>query len=581
LQFNKTDRITVNQYITQTLATHGVTHIFGLTGARIVSFIQCIYENPSLKFVNMLHEQSVAYAACGYAQSGGRLGVAVSTSGPGATNLLTGIANAFCDSIPCLFITGQSPTNGLRGEAKIRNRSVQEVDIVGMAAPVTKYAVCLKNARQIKYELEKALFLAQHKRPGPVLIDLPEDVQFQWVDPDELKCYTAETETQELRFPDILPLITGRTRPILMLGNGAHGCAHEISQLVHSTNIPVVASMSAVDICDNSYTYYLGVEGNYGKRCANFALQNSDLIIAIGCGMTPRYTGADLRQFAPEAKVIRIDIDDAELVDRTLKSDEVKICCDANAFMRHYRTELSSVSPSAAWLVQIIAYKNKYYRESVTDTYGPYSVIDAINQLRVDHDIVTADDGQNQIWALQGLTFGPRQRFLSTSGLSTMGYSLPGAIGAYYANPSAQIVCLCGDGGLQMGIYELQTIVREQMPITVVVLNNRALGMVRMLQDTYYDSKHYATSIDYTVPNFCAVAEAYGISSKRVDSLEQLRQAFQYRRAEPLLIEVMLDTENDVHPRIVQRRPIFDAFPLLSDAEVEENMIVRYERKQI
>jgi acetolactate synthase-1/2/3 large subunit len=567
--------ITVNQYIIQTLADHKITHIFGLTGARIVSFIQCVYEHPDLKFVNVLHEQSAAYAACGFAQTSGKLGVAVSTSGPGATNLLTGVAQAFCDSIPVLFITGQSPTKGMRGQAKIRNRSVQEVDIVGMAAPVTKYAVCVKDAARIRYELEKAIFVTLDGRPGPTLIDLPEDVQFRKIEPDGLERYTPEPRP-DITVPDITDICANSVRPIVLLGNGAHVCEREINEYIERTNVPVVASMSAVDICHGELNlpdkknhshqkYYLGVCGNYGHRCANFALQNADLVVSLGCGLTPRYTGADVDKFAPNAKVIRVDIDPEELADRAVKPDEIKICCDLREF------SLPELKPSAKWLSYIANLKQKYYREYVTYDYGPYSVMDTLDRLK--YDIVTADDGQNQIWALQTLTYG---KFISTSGLSAMGYALPAAIGAYYAELSrgnkARILCLCGDGGLQMGIYELQTIVREKLPITIVVLNNRALGMVKMLQDTYYDAKHYATTIDYTVPDFCAVAKAYGIRSVKVDTLEGIERAVPRNPIEPALIEVMLDPESDVRPRIVRRRPIHEQFPFLSENEAKENM---------
>jgi acetolactate synthase-1/2/3 large subunit len=574
------DSMTVSEYIIDQIAQRGVSHIFGYTGARSVSLVEAIYRRSGIKFVNVYHEQSASYAACAYAQSGGGMGVAVSTSGPGGTNMLTGIANAFCDSIPCLFLTGQAPLGGLRGEATIRNRSVQEVDIVAMASPVSKYAVCIRDKNHVRYETEKALFLATDGRPGPVLLDIPEDIQKQSMDFEKSAGFFPDVILRYEVPKGIRDAIEISRRPIILVGNGAHGFEEKITALAKATKTPVVASMSGIDVCDNSYENYLGVVGNYGLRCANLALANSDLIVSFGCGMTARYTGADVRRFAPEAKVIRVDIDLQELKDRTLKPDELKICRDLKDFFAENGNDLLRLSPSQEWIERIGGYKRRYYYENRTNDFTPYSVLYTMNGLRKAGDTVCADDGQNQIWAIQASSFEKGQRFVSSSGLSAMGYSIPAAVGAHYARPEADILCLCGDGGLQMSIQELQLLKRENLPVTIVVMNNGCLGMIRMLQDTYYGGRHYASVDDYSAPDFVSVANAYGIEAVSVDSLASFRDAFVSRGGRPFLIDVRIDPTFDVRPRITNRRPIEDQFPFLSDAELAENMIVPYEREK-
>jgi acetolactate synthase-1/2/3 large subunit len=567
---------TVAEYTIDTAVGSGAGAVFGYIGARNISLVEAAYRSRA-RFVNVYHEQTAGFAACAYAQAGGKLGVAVSTSGPGATNMLTGMASAYCDSVPCLFITGQAATGALRNGLPIRNASVQEVDIVGMAGPVTKYAVQIRDAKDASYEIGKAIHLAMSGRPGPALIDLPEDIQRQDADAASARRYKPEPAKAEA--PDytdrLRDLVARSKRPAIIVGSGAHGFGREIAGLAGGA-VPVVASMSAVDVFANGNPCYLGVAGNYGLRCANFALSNADLIIALGCTMTKRYTGSDPRLFAPEADLIRVDIDQAELDARTVKENELKICLDLGAFFETYGDTLRRLEPSPEWQGRARAWREHYYSEN-GDIY-PYAVMHAMNRLRSDRDVVTADVGSHQIWAIQGLAFGEDQRFVSTSGLSTMGYGLPAAIGARYADTGADIVCVCGDGGLQMCVQELQLMAREKLPITVVVMDNGILGMIKTLQDSYYGGRRYASVTGYSSPDFVGIAEAYGIRAVRAGSLADFEKAFAGRDGEPLLIDVPISPEFDVAPRIVSRRPIYDLFPLLSDDELAANMLVGYER---
>jgi acetolactate synthase-1/2/3 large subunit len=575
--------MTVSEYIIAELARHGVNHIFGYIGAKNMALIEAAYKHPQMAYVNTLHEHSAAFAACGYAQASGKVGVATSTSGPGGTNMLTGIANAFCDSIPTLFITGQCGVKTLRNGLKIRNAATQEVDIVAMAQPVAKYAVQLHSASQIRHELEKCLHIAAEGRPGPVLLDLPEDLAFAGINPDELQGYASATRKYALPAEQIETLkswIAASERPVLIVGNGAHGSEPEISKIAKATNIPIVSSAEAADVCDNTLPNYLGVAGNNGLRCANFTLANSDLIISVGCSFWSRYTGADKRRFAPEAKVARVDVDMEELNARNVKEDELKINCPAKQFFGEREDALLKISPSDMWLGKVAEYKKRYFCENKADANSPYAYMYQLSELLGDKDIVISDVGQHQLWALQSIGFHGGQRMLNSGGLSTMGYAIPAAIGAHYASPASNIVVLIGDGGLQMTSSELETYKRAKLPITVVVMNNRVLGVIRQLQDTYYGGKHYASELDYSVPDFAKVASAYGIAAANVISVEEFAACYKAAGG-PRLINVQVGADADVRPRIIQRRPIEDLFPFLTDEELAENMIVPYERKPL
>jgi acetolactate synthase-1/2/3 large subunit len=553
--------MTVAQYIIDTLAKLGVRHIFGYIGARNIALVEAVYDNPEVKFVNVYHEHTAAFAACGYAQAGGTLGVATSTRGPGATNMLTGIANAYCDSIPTLFLTGQVSTGALRGERRIRNNAAQEVDIVAMAQPVTKYAVQITNASDIRRELEKCVYLATSGRCGPVLLDLPENISFMKIEPETLEAYAPPVKKVadvSAEFAKLSALVANSTRPVLLVGNGAHGFEREISELAASTKVPVVASMSAVDVCDNSLENYLGVCGNTGLRCANFALTDADLIISLGCSCTARYTGADLSKFAENAKVVRVDIDAEELKARTIKPDELKINCNIQELLDC--GILSQLLPSTEWLKNVADNKQKYFRETATQ---PYEYMRALDAKRLPNDIVALDVGQHQNWALQSLTFSQGQQVLSPSGLSSMGYALPAAIGAYYAKPEVAVICIVGDGGLQMTLTELQTVIRENIPITVVVMNNSVLGFITQLQDDYYEQKHFASEVDYTVPDFVKLALDYGLEAWDIKSALDLSNALAEFPKRPRLLNVRVDPKADVRPRITERRPMWDMFPLI------------------
>jgi acetolactate synthase-1/2/3 large subunit len=296
--------VKVSDYIIQKLSEAGVIHFFGYTGARAILLIDAVYKNPHTQFVNTVHEQTASFAVCAYAQLTRTPGVAIYTSGPGGTNMLTGIANAYCDSIPVVFLTGQAQRSELRGDRRIRNNSVQEVNIVEMARPVTKYAVCIMDEASVRFEVEKALFLAMEGRPGPVLIDLPEDLQRKDYDPDVYEGFSPPAAADLLdprALENALKVLEGAIRPVIILGNGAHSVKKEIGKLATRSGIPVVCSMSAIDVCDNTLPNYLGPIGNYGLRCANFAVANSDAILTLGCSMTKRYTGANLAAFAPGA----------------------------------------------------------------------------------------------------------------------------------------------------------------------------------------------------------------------------------------------------------------------------------------
>lgn len=563
-----------SDYIVSYLIEKGITDVFGYPGGMVTHLLDSLdkYKNQISAHLTY-HEQGAAFAACGYAQVSGRPGVAYATSGPGATNLITGICNAYFDSIPVIFITGQVNTFEAKGELGVRQRGFQETDIVSMVKSVAKYTAYVEDARKIKYYLDNAYNIAMQGRKGPVLLDIPMDIFRAEIDLEELTEHNISDKEvcneQILASTEFIRIVKEclmkSERPCFLAGNGVKiaGAKKEYRELVAKLGIPVISSMISFDIIpnDDSKTadYGYGFVGAYGDRFANFILAKSDLIITLGTRLDVRQVGKNRESFAPDAKIIRVDIDWGELNNK-IREDEIQFAIGVDEAIKGLSMIELEDKDFSKWI-----YLCKQIKETLSnlDITEPNMYINEISQMIPDNRIITTDVGQNQVWIAQSFSTKANQEILFSGGHGAMGYSLPAAIGAYYGSRK-HVICFAGDGGIQMNIQELQFIAREKLPIKIVVLNNFALGMIRHFQEMYFGDRYIQTvsSGGYTVPDFCAIAEAYNIKSCGVFCIEDLKK-INFNDNSPELIEVNLTGKTYVFPKLEFGKPNQDQEPLI------------------
>lgn len=583
----------VSDYIIEFLVKHNIDKVFGYIGGNNAHIMDSIDNHKNIEMVNTIHEQGAGFAAEGYARATGKIGVATATSGPGATNLITPIASCFYDSVPALFITGQVNTyeckNALECEhnAPVRQIGFQETDIVSVVKPITKYAVLINNIHNLKYELEKAVYLSEEGRKGPVLIDIPIDLQYKEFDPDKEKSFygsetylasSIHTDIDDDVIENITTLINASTRPVILVGGGARiaDVESELNALLSKTNIPIVYSLMGKDLVKESYRYNLGFIGAYGNRCASLTLANSDLLIILGSRLDARQTGRQTATFARGAKIIQVDIDKHEL-DRKIKVDYA-LNSDVKSFLNKLNTKILKTDIET-WQKKVLSYKEQYsslYTIAEKEKM-PNKIIALISQYSKEGDIVCVDVGLHQMWAAQSFTVKKDQRLLFSGGLGAMGCALPTAIGAVLGS-GKRAIAIVGDGGFQMNIQELEVLRRRNLPIKILIMNNAFLGMVRQMQTEYLNENYIGTQKDYSVPHFKSIGEAYGIKSHEVsdkDEIEyRIKQILQNDACE--LIDIHLsDSKHLVEPRLAGNRPMEDMSPFLDREEFKKQMIIK------
>ena len=568
----------VTDYIIQYLQEKGVEYIFGFPGGSVVCLLDAIARNPYVEYIGTQHEQAAAYAAEGYARVKNSCGVALASNGPGAVNLIGGVASAYCDSIPVLYLTGQANTFDLKGDKNVRQLAFQEIDIISIAKPITKYCEMINDPLQIKYYLDKAFFEMNSGRKGPALIDLPIDVQRAEIDPESLLGYSAESDKE--RVPEnidvhkTIDLLLKAKRPIILAGGGIRLAKAEdlLNSVLRQLQIPVVHSLMGKDSIVGDYEYNCGLIGIYGTRYGNLALANSDLIIAIGSRLDQRQTGKLVSEFARKAKLIRVDIDKNELQNK-IKADEIHYETDVGVYLNQILKYNSETLDIAEWRTDILKYKNLFKTEAIIPTPNPNQIVMEITRkFRKDATIIS-DVGQNQMWVAQSGGDDNSRRYLFAGGFGSMGCSLPMAIGAYFADKEKQIVSFNGDGGFQMNIQELQTIKRYNIPIKIFILNNRCLGMIRIIQEAYFDERYIGTKIGFDDPDFISVAGAYGIDGCVIIDAEELHKAEDFLfDNKPYICDVILDEDTDVIPKPSVGRPLEDSEPLIARSLLKEIM---------
>ncbi len=574
----------LSDYVMNFLYKKNIRHIFGFQGGSVTHLIDSIHKIDELAYIQNYHEQASSFCADAYARASGNVGVAVATSGPGATNLITGIANAFFDSVPCLFITGQVSVHAMKTNPAVRQQGFQETDIVSIVQPVTKFAKTLLEPENIRYDLEKAFYLAQTGRPGPVLIDLPHNVQASEINSQTLKSFTDSDEyileRKKHREPDcdtvkrIVAMLAEAERPVILAGGGMASVRGRgiFETVVHACDLPVVCSLRGLDAINHDDSHFCGFIGSYGNRYANFAVAKSDLLLVLGSRLDERQTGDDRTMFARGAKIVHVDIDPHELNHNL--SEAVSVLCDIESFLKKLMVETGGRTfDHRGWLDQIRRWKAKYpsYPALADDReIDPNEFMQVLSGKVSGSSVVCADVGQNMMWVAQSFGLNGHKQLLCSAGHGAMGYSLPAGIGAYFASPERPVICITGDGGVQMNVQELQTVSREKIPMKIFIMNNQSLGMIRTFHEKYFNRRCFGSARGYANPDFEKLAYAYDILYTKIRSREDFNRidhALEDKR--PHLVEVMLSPETQVVPEPAPRRPVEDQLPLLDRKEFD------------
>lgn len=534
----------------EALQREGVDTIFGYPGGVVLPIYDELYDS-SIRHILVRHEQAAAHAADGYARASGRVGVCLATSGPGACNLVTGIATAYMDSIPVVALTGQVPT-GLLG-----NDAFQESDITGITMPVTKHNYLVKDAADLDRVVQEAFYIARTGRPGPVLVDIPKDVSTGVVQEGRpvpetvsLRGYQPTYQGHVRQIDRALDLIAGAERPLVYAGGGVvlSEASAELLEFVETAAVPVTTTLMGLGAVPGDHPLNLGMLGMHGTQSANYAVTECDLLIAVGVRFDDRVTGK-IETFAPNAAVIHIDIDPAEIGKN--KAVDVPIVGDVKAVLQALLRRMQKRGDTANWVARTNAWKAQYplgYRDD--DRLRPQYVVEQLSDLLQGEGIVVSEVGQNQMWTALYYCFKKPRTWITSGGLGTMGYGFPAAIGAHYARPDVPVVDVAGDGSIQMNIQELGTVAQYDIPVKIVILNNMYLGMVRQWQELFYDRRYSYTELPSV--DFVKIANAYGVEGLRVDEKAGVREALETALATdgPFVLDFRVEREENVFPMV-------------------------------
>lgn len=588
----------VSDYVISFIAKTGVKHIFMLTGGGCMHLVDSIGRNKDIKYICTLHEQAAAIAAEAYARITDNIGVAVVTSGPGGTNTLTGVIGAWLDSIPILIVSGQVKLETtIFNNPKLRQLGDQEINIVDIVKPVTKYAVMITDKNEIKYHLQKAVYLAKSGRPGPVWIDIPLDIQGAYIDEKSLKNYNYSDKIIDLdsKINFVINLLRKSKRPVIIAGNGIKlsKAVKEFRILTNKLKIPVVTTFAGYDIIPTSNPYYSGRYGTIGQRAGNFTVQNADLILAIGARLNIRAISYNYKAFAREAVKIAVDIDPIELKKPTLKID-IPIRQDAKKFILDLLKgiEKHNINSKNNWLKKCLEYKTKYptvtpERERIKRFVDSYYFFKKLSNLAKDRTIFTFGNGTACVSSYQSFDMKPNYKIVVNSGCASMGYALPAAIGACFANSGKEIVCVTGDGSIQMNIQELQTIVSNKLPIKIFVLNNQGYISIRNTQESFLNGFFVGSDKNsgLKLPDMIKIAKAYGIRTLTINNNRELETKIKKVLSSPgtILCEIKLDPKEKMYPKLsseikkngkIVSKPLEDMYPFLNREEFRRNMII-------
>jgi acetolactate synthase-1/2/3 large subunit len=567
-----------SDFIATFLERKGVKHVFELSGGMITHMLDSLHQKTSINIITVHHEQAAAFAADAYGRVTGIPGVAMATSGPGATNLLTGIGNCYFDSTPGVFITGQVNRHEQKGDRPIRQLGFQETDIVTMAQPITKACFKITDANDLPEVFEKAFFIATEGRPGPVLIDIPMDVQRADIlvpPPADLKPIVPLPSTEQLQA--IADSIIAAKRPLLLVGRGVRSAfaIDELKVFLEKTQIPVITTLLAVDAVEHDHPSRVGFIGSYGNRWANIAFGESDLLIVLGSRLDIRQTGADTK-FFENRPIYHIDCEPGEINNRVKGC--VPVIADVKGFLNSFNkfSQELSFQKKKEWYTYFHDLRNEWPDTSELKPKGinPNYFMHLLSKHAANAKCFVADVGAHQMWAAQSIDLNSDQLFLTSAGMGAMGYALPAGIGACFAHDIKPVVVIVGDGCMQINIQELQTISRNKLPVKIVVLNNKNLGMIRQFQDSYFESRYQSTYWGYSAPNFEKVAKAYEINSITINTEAEIEEASKWmwneeNVAKPVLLQVMIDPHTNTYPKIAFGKPITEMEPFAKPIEME------------
>ena len=594
----------LSDYVMKFIAELGVGHVFYLPGGGAMHLVDSLGKITGMEIVCCLHEQAVAVAAQSYAMHTNNLGVGIFTTGPGGTNAITGVSAAWIDSVPCLFVSGQVKRSDIMKDKGIRQLGIQEVDIVSLVQSITKYAVTVMEPDSIRYHLEKALYLAKNGRPGPVWLDIPLDVQGSIIDekklegfnPVELKEKKPDMSLVKNSVKKIIRLLNDSERPVIIAGDGIKISKSKelFLDIIRKIGIPVIPTWKAMDMIYEEHELYAGRGGIMGERFANFAVQNSDLLLCIGSKMDFTQTGFDTKSFARAARKVVIDIDNNEVNKLDFKID-LKIVADAKLVLEEILNQLNNieVKDRSLWTDKIKEWRKKYpvvLKEyyNKTGLVNPYVLVDVLSQEATSEDIINpCCAGTAAEYNFQAFKIKKNQKFITNHGLGPMGFELPGSIGACLANNRKRTICIAGDGGLQLNIQELETLHRLDLPVKIFIMNNNGYSSIRTMQETHFNG-HYVgndPSSGLTLPDIISVAQAYKIKAVRINDVSELelkiREALDFPG--PVICDVMVIPGFKVAPKVASQRkengtmvskPLEDQWPFLDRDELKSNMMI-------
>ena len=550
--------ITGAQAVVESLIAEGVEVVFGYPGGAVLPLYDVLYSSP-LRHILTRHEQGAIHAADGYARATGKVGVCIATSGPGATNLVTGIANAYMDSIPVVAFTGQVATNAIGTDA------FQEADITGITLPITKHNWLVKDVRELPSIIKKAFHIASTGRPGPVLIDLPKDVQTATLDysyPEEvdIPSYKPTYHGHPRQIAQVVRALLKAEKPLLYLGGGviSSGASELVRRIAELLGIPVTTTMMGLGAFPSSHELSLGMLGMHGTAAANLAVTGTDLLVAVGARFDDRVTGK-ISTFAPNAKIIHIDIDPAE-IGKNLTS-HIPVVGDVKLVLTEVLAGLELnkaiveklAGRRQSWVEQVKKWQEEYpMTYQLGEQIKPQQVIQLISELVGDKAVIATEVGQNQMWTAQYYPFEEPRTLISSGGLGTMGFGLPAAIGAQVGRPDKIVVDIAGDGSILMNSQEMATAKCENIPVKVVILNNSYLGMVRQWQEFFFDCRYSCVNLEGGTPDFVKLAEAYGWLGRRVSDPAQLKDVLAevLNHPGPAMLDVVIDRGENVLPMV-------------------------------
>lgn len=580
----------LSDYICDFLSEH-TRHIFSGNGGCVITLLDSIDRHPKLTNVPCQTEQGASISAEAYSRVNG-MGVALATSGPGMVNLMQGISCAHFDSIPVLYISGAPPLNHLKKDKKVKQQGFQEMDVVEMVKPITKYAVLLKDPYKIKYELEKLYHMANEGNKGPVLLDIPDDLQRFEIEPESLGGYTPVNKSKYYGFfsdyivnesiETVTELIRKSERPVVIVGGGVKigGVESETIQFLKTLDIPFVTTWSTIDIFPEGTENLVGNFGISSNRYGNFTVQNSDLIISLGSRLDTHQTGSDPSKFAPNARKVCINIDDNELNKENGMETDLKICCDLLTFYKKINGKKIILNDLTNWKNRIKGWKEKYpiclpeyYKRKYS--VNPYVFMNELSKETKEGDTIITDAGATLTWTFQSYLIRKKQMLFSASNHSPMGYSLPASIGAYLSN-GGNVICITGDGGLCMNIQELETIVYNNLPIKIFLINNGGYGIIRQTQDTWMKGNYVGVDKNSGLgfPDIPKIANAYGIPVVTIDNHDNLNKKIRevLDLDSYVLCNINIKPNEQILPKLIFGKPIQDSSPLIPRKEYNKIM---------